>query len=60
MKLLQLPAEIQDGLLSPPVPLEIYSFSERSLKVLVSCRDEEIQSFRWQKLLHELKSFTGD
>ena len=30
MNLLQLPAEIQAGLLRPPAPLKIHSFSERS------------------------------
>ena len=44
MNLLQLPAEIQAGLIRPPAPLEIHSFSERSLRVLVSCGDGECPS----------------
>jgi len=55
MNLLQLPAEIQDGLLTPPAPLKIRSFSERSLRVLVSCGDEEAQASRWRQLVQELK-----
>jgi hypothetical protein len=54
MNLLQLPDDIQAGLLTPPAPLEIHSFSERSLRVLVACGDEEIQSSRWRNLVQEL------
>jgi hypothetical protein len=60
MNLLQLPAEIQAGLLTPPAPLEIHSFSERSLRVLVSCENEESQMSRWRKLVQELKSSAGN
>jgi hypothetical protein len=59
MNLLQLPAEIQAALLRPPSPLEIHSFSERSLRVLVSCGDKEIQRSRWQGLIQELKDSGG-
>ncbi|MCX6922831.1 MAG: hypothetical protein NT154_06405 [Verrucomicrobia bacterium] len=59
MNLLQLPAEIQAGLLRPPAPLEIHSFSERSLRVLVSYKDEEIQSCHWGQLVQKLKSSAG-
>ena len=55
MNLLRLPVEIQAGLLRPPAPLEIHSFSERSLRVLVSCGDEETQTSRWRELVQELK-----
>ena len=60
MNLLQLPAEIQAGLLRPPAPLEIHSFSERSLRVLVSCGDEETQTSRWRELVQELKGSAGN
>ena len=51
MNLLQLPAEIQADLLKPPAPLEIHTFSERSLRVILSCVWEEIQTSRWRWLL---------
>jgi hypothetical protein len=51
MNLLQLPAEIQAGLLRPPVPLEIHSFSERSLRLLVSCGDAEAQMSCWRAIV---------
>ena len=54
MNLLQLPAEIRAGLLKPPASLGIHSFSERSLRALVSCRDEEIATSRWRELVQEL------
>jgi ParB-like chromosome segregation protein Spo0J len=60
MNLLQLPAEIQADLLRPPAPLEIHSFSERSLRVLVSCADEVTQTSRWRQLVQELKRSGGD
>jgi ParB-like chromosome segregation protein Spo0J len=60
MNLLQLPTEIQAGLLRPPAPLEIHSFSERRLRVLVSCGDEEAQTARWRELVQELKSAAGN
>jgi hypothetical protein len=59
MDLLELPNEIQAGLLNPPTPLEIHSFSERSLRVLVSCEDEEIQISRWRDLVQKLKISLG-
>jgi hypothetical protein len=60
MNLLQLPAEIQAGLLRPPAPLEIHSFSDRSLRVLVSCKNEATQRFRWQELIQVLKDSGGN
>ncbi len=54
MNLLQLPDEIQASLLTPPAPLKIHSFSERSLWVLVACGDEEIQTSHWRNLVQEL------
>jgi hypothetical protein len=59
MNLLQLPDEIQAGLLTPPAPLEIHSFSERSLRVLVACEDKEIQMSRWQDLVQDLTISAG-
>jgi hypothetical protein len=56
MNLLQLPAEIQASLLRPPAPLEIHSFSERSLRVLVSCPDEESQLRQWRTLLEGVRA----
>ena len=53
MNLLRLPSEIQADLLKPPAPLEIHAFSERNLRVLVSCRDEESGSARWRELVQE-------
>ena len=55
MNLLQLPSEIQADLLSPPAPLEIHAFSERGLRVLVSCQDEEDQVRQWRNLLGGMK-----
>ena len=60
MKLLHLPAEIHADLLSPPDPLEIHDLSERSLRVLVSYQDEEIQTCHWGQLVQELKSSAGN
>jgi hypothetical protein len=55
MNLLRLPTEIQADLLSPPAPLEIHSFSERSLRVIVSCGDEETQRSLWRGLIQEIR-----
>ena len=60
MNLLHLPAEVQAGLLKPGAPLEIHFFSERSLRVLVSCGNEETQTSRWRELVQELKSSAGN
>ena len=60
MNLLQLPAEIQAGLLRPPAPLVIHSFSERSLRVLVPCGDGETQTARWRELVQELSGSAGN
>jgi len=54
LNLLKLPAEIQACLRTPPAPLEIHCFSERSLRVLVACGDVQIQTSRWQNLVQEL------
>jgi len=59
MNLLRLPAEILADLLAPPAPLEIHSFSERSLRVLVACGDEDIQTSRWRDLVQELTISAG-
>jgi ParB-like chromosome segregation protein Spo0J len=60
VNLLQLPAEVQAGLLKPPAPLDTHSFSERSLRVLVSCGDEETQTSRWRELVQELRGSAGN
>lgn len=54
MNLLQLRAEIQNDLLCPPAPLEIHSFPECRLRLLVRCRDETAQVRGWRELLYEL------
>jgi hypothetical protein len=59
MNLLRLPETIQKELQCPPAPLEIHSFSERSLRILISCGDGEIQASRWRELVQELKSSFG-
>jgi predicted XRE-type DNA-binding protein len=59
MNLPCLPVEIQSDLLSPPAPLEIHAFSERSLRGLVSYKDEKIQSCHWGELVQKLKSSAG-
>lgn len=60
MNLRQLPAEIQADLLRPPAPLQIQSFSERALRELVSCGEEETQMSRWRELVQESKGSIGD
>jgi hypothetical protein len=60
MNLLQLPAEIQAGLLRPPAPPDIHSFSERRLRALVSCGVEETQTARRRELVQELKVSAGN
>jgi hypothetical protein len=60
MNLLQLPAEIQAGLRSPPAPLDIHSFSERRLRMLVCCGDKEAQTSRWRELVQELRGSAGN
>ena len=54
MDLLELPAEIQNCVLCPPVPLESHLFPERQLRLLVRCENEEAQISRWQEMLEEL------
>ena len=54
MNLLQLPPEIQADLFTPPAPLEIHAFSEWSLRVLLTCKDEEARASRWRELVQEL------
>ena len=53
MNLLQLPEEIQKDLQHPPASLEIYAFSERRLRQLLTCGDRELQLRRWQELVRE-------
>ena len=58
MNLLHLPDRIQADLLSPPAPLEIHAFSERSLRVLVSCHDEKNQVRQWRTLIDGMRGST--
>jgi hypothetical protein len=53
LNLLKLPEEIQEDLKHPPVPLEIFSFSERCLRQIVACGDRESQLRTWQELVRE-------
>jgi hypothetical protein len=54
MDLLTLPIEIQNCLLGPPAPLEIHSFPERRLRLLLRCDNEETRIRRWWELLEKL------
>lgn len=58
MNLLHLPAQIQEELQSPPVPLEIHSFSERRLRMLLACDEGESRLLRWRELVQELQEPT--
>jgi hypothetical protein len=60
MNLLQLPEVIQDALRCPPPPLEIHAFSERRLRALLSCGDDETRSRQWEELLRKLKNGSGE
>jgi hypothetical protein len=60
INLLKLSAEVQADLLNPPAPLAIHSLSERSLRVLVACMDEETQTSRWRELVQKLKISAGN
>ena len=53
MNLLALPREIQNELQHPPIPLEIHSFRERSLRRILACGDPQSQLRRWQELVRE-------
>lgn len=54
MNLLRLPKHIQKYLSSPPAPLTIASFSERSLRRVLSIADEAEQTCVWEELLLEV------
>lgn len=54
MDLFELPLEIQNGLQHPPAPLEIHSFPERQLRILVQCRDATEQVNRWREWVQKL------
>ena len=56
MNLLELPKEIQEDLQKPPAPLEIFSFSERRLRQILACGNEESQMSRWGELIRNLGS----
>ena len=56
MNLLHLPDKIQADLLNPPAPLEIHAFSERSLRALLSCLDENNQVRQWRTLLDAMRA----
>ena len=57
MNLLRLPGAIQEEVQCPPAPLEIHSFSERRLRGVQACADEESQFRQWRKLIQELRGF---
>jgi len=58
MNPLHLPVEVQADLLNPPAPLGIDVFSERSLRALVSCSNEEDQIRQWRTLLEAMRALT--
>jgi len=60
LNLLQLPEAIQEALQCPPPPLEIHAFSERRLRALLSCGDDETRLRQWDELLRELKNGSGE
>jgi hypothetical protein len=51
MNLLKLPKEIQNELNDPPVPLEIHSFTERELRRILACHNQEAQLRMWRELV---------
>jgi hypothetical protein len=54
MNLLRLPNYIQKFLSSPPAPLTLDSFSERSLRRVLAIADEAEQTCVWEELLLEV------
>jgi hypothetical protein len=60
MNLLRLPSEIQSDLLQPPAPLQMHMFTERALRLLVSCPDAQIQAGLWRRLLEGLRVSAGN
>jgi hypothetical protein len=56
INLLELPKPIQECLSSPPVPLTISAFSERSLRRLLGIASETEQTVAWYELLLELST----
>jgi hypothetical protein len=54
MDLLKLPEEIRNHLLRPPAPLEIHSFPERQLRLLVRCGEEKTRIRRWREWLKKV------
>jgi len=60
LDLLQLPNEVQDGLIHPPAPLEIQSFSERRLRSILSCGSTEVQLQQWHDLVRDLINSQGE
>ena len=54
LNLLLLPKPIQECLSSPPVPLTMSSFSERSLRRVLVITGETEQIRAWNELLHEI------
>lgn len=59
MDLLKLPEGIQNHLLRPPAPLEIHSFPERRLRLIVRCGGEKIRIRRCRELLEEVGNSAG-
>ena len=60
MDLLELPEEIRNGLIRPPASLEIHSFPERRLRIMVGCGDQAAQMRGWQGLVQELVGSVGE
>lgn len=54
MNLLELPQEIQTGLLNPPARLNIHVFTERKLRNLASLAEPDKQKVTWRKWVREL------
>jgi hypothetical protein len=59
MDLLELPSEIQNGLLHPPAPLEMHSFPERRLRILVRCPNRATKMESWDQLVQDLRNSAG-
>ena len=55
----QIPAEIQNDLLCPPPPFEIYCITERRSRVLVRCSEEATQNRSRRELFEELRDPDG-
>jgi hypothetical protein len=59
MNLLALPDSMQSTLVNPPEPLNIYDFSERRLRLILTEKTPERQVQRWDALVNELRDSYG-